>query len=293
MLEDFFYHRVTFRMHTGHVQRVVATAYAQKTGALLECFGAETGDIQQLFAVAKRAVAVAPAHHRLRQMLTQTGDLTQQRHAGGIQIHTDGVHAILYHGVQAAVQIKGVHVVLVLAYAYGFRINLDQLGQGILQTPRNAGRAAQRYIDIGHFLAGQFTCAVHRSTRLADHHFLYGDGVRQFGQALYQFSGQFVGLPTRRAVANGNQAHAVRDAQLRQRVKRAFPIATRFMRIHRVRGHQFAGRIDHGHFHAGAYTRVQSHDHTRTGGCSQQQIAQVVGKHFDRDFVGRLAQAGQ
>src|SRR6218665_258693 len=57
--------------------------------------------------------------------------------------------------------------------------------------------------------------------------------------------------------------------------------------------HQFAGGVDHGHFDAGADARVQPHHHTGAGRRGQQQVAQVVGKHFDGHLFGLLAQAGK
>ena len=105
---------------------------------------------------------------------------------------------------------------LVLAHANRFRINFHQLGQGVLQAPRNAGRTAQRHIHLGHFLAGQFAGAVNRRTGLADHHFLHRQGLRQFGQTGDEFSGEFVGFAAGRAIANRNQVHAVRHTELRQ-----------------------------------------------------------------------------
>ena len=216
MFQNLLHHRVAFRVHTGHVQGVVAAPDAQKTGALLEGFRPQTRHAEQLLPVGKRAVAVAPTHHRLRHVFGQARHLAQQRHTGGVQVHPHRVHAVLHHRVQAAAEFKRVDVVLVLAHANRFRINFHQLGQGVLQAPRNAGGTAQRHIHIGHFLAGQFTRAVNRRTGFADHHFLHGQGLRQLGQTGHEFSGEFVGFAAGRAVANRDQVHAMRHAQLRQ-----------------------------------------------------------------------------
>ena len=60
--DDLLYHGVGFGVHAGHVQRVVAAAYAQKARALLEGFGTQARDFEQLLAVAECAVLLAPAH---------------------------------------------------------------------------------------------------------------------------------------------------------------------------------------------------------------------------------------
>ena len=51
------------------------------------------------------------------------------------------------HAGQRRVQLFGVHIVLVLAHADGFGVDLDQLGQRVLQAPRNRNRAAQRHVQ--------------------------------------------------------------------------------------------------------------------------------------------------
>ena len=85
----------------------------------------------------------------------------------------------------------------------------------------------------------------------------------------------------------------MRHTQLRQGVQGAVPISAWFVRVHRVGGDEFAGRVHHRHFHTGANAWVQTHDHTWPSRCGQEQVPQVVGKHLDGHFLGRFAQACQ
>ena len=165
-------HRVGFWVNRGHVQRVVATAYAQKARALLKCFGTQARDLEQLLAVGKRAIGLAPTHHGLGGGGAQARHAGEQRHTGGVQVHAHSVDAVFHHGFEAAGEFALVHIVLVLADADGFGVNLHQLGQGVLQAAGNAGCAAQAHVHIGHFVAGVFTGAVHRGACFADHHFV-------------------------------------------------------------------------------------------------------------------------
>ena len=50
---------------------------------------------------------------------------------------------------------------------------------------------------------------------------------------------------------------------------------------------------DNRHLHPRAYAWVKAHDHAWASWRGQQQITQVVGKHFDRDFFGVVAQPGE
>ena len=148
--------RVGFRVNTGHIQRVAARAQPQKTGALLKGFSTQAGNFHQVSAAGKCAVRITPAHHRLCHRLAQARDAGQQRHAGSVQVHAYAVNAIFDHRVKAARQVRLVDVMLVLADANRFGIDLDKLGQRVLQAAGNTGGAAQAHVYIGHFLRCEF-----------------------------------------------------------------------------------------------------------------------------------------
>ena len=290
---DALHHWVGFGVYRCHIQRVVTPSDAQKTRALLEGFGAQTTHFEQLLAIGKGPIGFAPTHHRFGRGGAQTRHPGEQRHTGGVEVHANGVDAVLDHAVQAARQFGLVHVVLVLAHANGLGIDLDQFGQRVLHTPGNAGRAAQADIHIGHFGAGVFAGAVNRGTGFTDHHLGHGLGRIVFGHELDEFASQFVGFAAGRAVANGDEVDAVFFTQLGQSIERPIPIFARLMGVNGGGFHQLAGGVDHRHFDAGANARVQAHHHPRPSRCGQQQITQVVGKHLDRHLFRLLAQAGE
>src|SRR5207302_2044409 len=66
--------------------------------------------------------------------LVEAGNVAQQRHAGGVQIHADRVDARLDDGVQRLAQLLGADVVLIEADADVLRVDLDQLAERVLQT---------------------------------------------------------------------------------------------------------------------------------------------------------------
>ena len=70
------------------------------------------------------------------------------------------------------------------------------------------------------------------------------------------------------------------------------PTPLRLVRIDRLGGYHFAGRIDHRDLHAGAVARVEAHGRSGAGGCGQQQVAQVGREHPHRLIIGGLLQAG-
>ena len=168
---DLLHHRVSLRMHPGHVQRVGTTPNTQKSRALLKGLGTQSGDFHQVLAAGERAIGFAPSHHRLCHRGRQARHPGQQRHAGGIEVHAHRVHAVFHHRVQGFCQFALIYVVLVLAHADAFGVNLDQLGQRVLQAAGDAGRAAQAHVHIRHFLRSKFASAVHRGACFG-HHYL-------------------------------------------------------------------------------------------------------------------------
>ena len=175
---------------------------------------------------------------------------------------------------------------LVLAYADGLGLDLDQFGQRILQAAGNRHRAAQAHVQIRELLGSQFRGRIHRCARFRHD----GAGQVQLRLGAHQVAHQLVGLARGRAVADGHQRHLVRGAQARQRGQRAGPVVARLVRVDGGRFQQLAGVVHHSYLHAGAHAGVQSHRHPAAGRGGQQQILHVQAEHADGLFLGLLAQ---
>ena len=80
------------------------------------------------------------------------------------------VDAVLDHRVERAGQLGLGEVVLVLADADRLRVDLDQLGQRVLQPAGDRHRAAQRHVEVGQLLRGVGRGRVDRRAGLGDHH---------------------------------------------------------------------------------------------------------------------------
>ncbi len=165
-------HRIRFRMHRRHVQRLVAIGNAQETGALLEGLVAQPRHLEQVLATLERAIVVAVTHDIFRYRARQPGHARQQRRRGGIDVHTDRVDAVLHPRFQCLGQPVLIHIVLVLAHADRLGLDLHQFGQWILQTARDRHGTTQRYIQIRKFLGRELRGRIHRCARLAHHHLL-------------------------------------------------------------------------------------------------------------------------
>ena len=288
---DLLHHGVGFRVNAGHIQWVVPPANAQKACSLLKRLGAQARDFHKLLAVAERTIRITPAHHRLGHRAAQARHAGEQRHGSRVQVYAHGVHAVFHHRIQLACQLALVDIVLVLAHANALGVNLDQLCQWVLQAAGNRDRTAQAHIHIRQLLRGKFAGRVDRCPGFAHHHFF--QLLVHLGSQLEQVSGQLVGFAAGRAVANGNQVHAMLFHQTGQHRQRAIPVLAGLVGVDRGGIHQLAGAVHHSHFHAGADSGVQTHHGTRTSRCGQQQVAQVVAKHLDGHLLGIFTQAAE
>ena len=154
--QDALHDGVGFRVHAGQIQRVLAVADSQEACGLLESLGAQARHVEQLLAALERAMGIAPADDGGRHRGRQAGDAGQQRRGRRVQVHADRVHAILDDGAQGARQLALVHVMLVLADADALRVDLDQLGQRVLQAAGDRHRAAQAHVEIGQLVGSKF-----------------------------------------------------------------------------------------------------------------------------------------
>ena len=278
-------------VHARKVERVVAARDAQEARRLLEGLGAEAGHLEQLLAVAEGAVRIAPTHDVRRHRGRQARHARQQRRRCGVQIHTDGVDAILDHRIEAARQAALIHIVLVLADADALGIDLHQFREWVLHAPCNAHGAAQADVEIRQFLAGHLAGRIDRSTGFTGDQFLDHRARRALSQQGDHLGGELVGFAAGRAVADGDQAHAVRGGELGQCVKAALPIAPRLVRIDRGGLEYAPGFADQRHLHPRADAGVQAHHDALAGRRGEQEIAQVVAEDLDRRGLGRFAQA--
>ena len=222
----------------------------------------------------------------MRHAGRQAGDACQQRRRGRVHVHADGVHAIFHHGVERAGQLALAHIVLVLAHADRFRINLDQFGQRVLQAARDRHGAAQGHIHVRQFLGGEFGRRIHGRARFRD------DDLRhlRFRVLLDQILRQFIGLARGGAVADRNERHIVLGGQTAQRVQGAIPVVFRLVRVDHGRVDDFTGGIDHGDLDARAQAGIEAHGGALAGRRGQQQRFQIGGEDVDRIEFRAFAQ---
>ena len=161
---------VALGVHRARVERVLGAADPQEARGLLERLGPEAGDVQELRRARERAVRVAVHDDLLRERLADAGDVAEQLRARGVELDADVVDAALDDIAELLAEQRLVDVVLVLADADRLRLDLHELGERILQAPRDRDRAAHREVELGELLAREVARRVHARAGLVDLH---------------------------------------------------------------------------------------------------------------------------
>jgi hypothetical protein len=133
---------IGLRVHAGWVERVVAAVDAQESGALLERLPAEQRHVDECPAGAEGPGGVAVRHDVAGELLADAGHAGQQRRGRGVHVDPDRVHAVLHHRVEGAGQLRAGQVALLLPDTDRPGIDLDQLGERVLQPAGDGHRAA-------------------------------------------------------------------------------------------------------------------------------------------------------
>ena len=249
----------------GRVQAVLRLGQPQEARALLIRLGAKTLDLFQLRTGGERALFLTPGNDILGRGRADARHAAQQRRRGSVQVDADTVHAVLDHAVQRLVQPLLGHIVLVLAHADGLGVDLDQLGQRILQTAGNGHSAAQVNVILGEFLGGQFAGGVDRRAGLADDHILQMQ-VLFVGQLADDLGSEFLCLVAGRAVADGHDLDAVPQNHRFDNFFRLIHALELGHRVDDVRVQHLAGGVHDGDLAAHAVAGVQAHNRLAADG---------------------------
>ena len=277
--------RVGFRVHGGGVQRLFTAADANKSCRLAEGFRPQSRHVQQLPTVREGAVFGAVGDDAFGGCGTHARHVCKQLHGGAVEVHAHGVHAVFDGVVEGAAQGCGRHVVLVLAHADGLRVDFDELGERVLQAAGNGDGAAYGHVVVGQLGGGEDGGGVDGGTRLRNGHLL-GRLYTLLAQGANQFAGEFVGFAACGAVANGDEFHAVLAAGGGELAQCFCPLVARGVRVDGAHAQRLTGAVDYGVFHAVAQARVQAEGGLVSGGCGEQNIAQVGGEHLGRVLCG-------
>ena len=142
-------------MNSGVVQGFFTIADAQETCALLESLGAKFCHLQQLAAALEAAVFFAVGHNVFGDHFSDAGNIGKQGGRCGVHIHTYFIYTVFHHAGQRSAELFLIHVVLILTNADGFRVDLNQLSQRILQAATDGGGASKSHVKVRELFGTQ------------------------------------------------------------------------------------------------------------------------------------------
>ena len=273
-------------MNAGIIQQLLAFRDAQETGGLLKSLWTQLRHLFELCAAGEGAVFFAVSHNVLRSGCGESGDLLQQAGGRRVHIHTHCVDAILHHSAQRRVQFLLRAIVLILANTDGLRIDFDQFGQRVLQSPCDGHGRTQIHIEIRKFFRRKGRGGIDGRTRFADDHIA---GIRVPFQ---QLDGPCLRFPGGSAVSDGNVLHTVAGHQTVEGLDGLLLLAFAERRIYDRGGKYLAGRIHNCHLAAVAVSGVKPHGHKALHRRLHQKGLQIQREIVNGAGTGPFCQIG-
>jgi hypothetical protein len=239
-------------------------------------------DLLELLAGAEAAVLVAMGDDVQRGALGDAGDVAQQRPGSGVEIDADAVDAALDDLAERLLQLALIDVVLILADADGFGIDLDEFGERVLQTAGDGDGSAHGEVEVGKLLARDVGSGVDAGAGFA-----HRDGEDVVELALAEELADEGRSRARRCRCRWRWRGRCAGDQRGERGFRAvMRCPCRGVRIDDVVGEELAGLIDDGDLAAGAQAGVDAEHGDLPGGRGEQQVVQVVAEDLNGFGVG-------
>jgi len=276
--------RVALGMHRGAVQRMRPLArHTQEAGGLLVCARTDSRDVEQFRASLEPPRCLAVRDDPLGQRCSDARDIRQQRCARCVEIDADGVDAALDDLVELATKQRLVDVVLILTDPDRLRIQLDELGQRVLQPPGDRNGPAHRQIELGKLFPRDLRRAVDARPRLT-----HQDDVdcTQIVRLAHDLTHEGRRLTARRAVAHRDDLRRVSREERLELPCRLVALALSAVWIDRrtleittgcVDGRALAPRSE-----SGIDTQYRALPERRC----QQERAQILREDIDRRAIG-------
>ena len=276
--------RLPLGMDARRVERRVAADHPDEAGDLLPCARVEPRRLDELASRAERTASRTELDDRLGENRPDPRDARQQLGRARIQVDPDAVHATLDDFVELLFQAMGRYVVMVLPRPHGLRVDLDDLGERILQSSRDRDCAARPGIEVRHLrtrglAAGPGTDAglVHQDHR---------HGATALGEHLAHVG---LDVAATRPVADRHREHAVLAHRLGQRLGGSGDLLVA-LGVEGEVGERSSVGTDHDGLAAAARVRINADHRTRTEGRREEGAPDVLREDVDRDVVRDRAQ---
>ena len=168
LLEQLDRDRVALGMNPGSVERMLAVGDLEKSRRLRERRRTDPLDLRQLVAAGERAVLLAVVDDPPGGQLVEARDVPEQGHARRVEVDADKVDATGDDRLERLLELLGIDVVLVKPDADILGLDLDELGQRILEPAADRDAAPQGGVEVGKLVAADLACRVNAGPGLVD-----------------------------------------------------------------------------------------------------------------------------
>ena len=279
ILSHFLHHGITFGVHSAVIEWVFAARNTQEAGTLLKGFFAQPGNLLQICPGLKGTFFLAVIHDILRNLRSQSRYVGEQVFTGCIEVYAYQVYTALYNPIEWILEFGLIYVVLVLPHPDWFGIYFDQFGQRIGKTSGDRDCATHGNIKFGKFVAGHFGSRIDGCTTLIYNEYLH------IAVEFYILD-KTLCLPAGSSVTNGNGLNFKGIYQAWYLFGCHGGLTLWRMRVNIFVMQQVALGIQTNHLTAGAKPGIYTHNCFLSQWWSQQQLAQVFGKHPDGLLIG-------
>ena len=161
---------VALGVNPGAVERMLTLGDLEESGRLGVGRRPDSLDLHQLLTSREGPFVLAVIDDPPGRQLIEARDMPQQGDAGRIEIDTDEVDATGDDRLERLLELLGVDIVLVEPDADVLGLDLDQLGQRILEPAADRDRAAQRCVELGQLFPADLAGRVNAGSGLVDDH---------------------------------------------------------------------------------------------------------------------------
>ena len=282
--KQLFRRSVGLRVNAGRVENVFPLRHAQEARALLKRLRPDARHLFERGARRVRPVCLAVGDNIFRRRVVEPGDIGKERRRRRVQIGADGVYAVLHHAAERFIQPRGGHIVLVLPDTDALRLNLHELGERVLQAPRDGYRGAERNIVIRKFLRAELGRRIDARPRLVYDH------VGHAGKVADHVGDKYLRLLGRRSVADGDGGNAVAADHGGESFARLVLPVVRRRGVHNAGFQHLARLVYDGDLAAGAVCRVKAHRDAVPERRLHQQRLEILSEGADGRLVRRVRQ---
>ena len=150
------------------VERILGSRYTQESRTLLEGRRSQARHLLKLGPAGEGSIILAIVDDILRENRSESADVHKQMLRGGIEIHSNIIHAALYRKIKRVLEFRLVYIMLILAYTDTLGVDFHQFGKRVHKPAAYRDSTTNGDILIRKLLTGYLRGGVDGGSVFAD-----------------------------------------------------------------------------------------------------------------------------